>query len=130
MLRTRQYIGFREPESRNIGGIEFPAFALPVFSVGQDVQVKTRCDKMPATSENWNPSTDGKAIFAPKPASLAKQLLTGSQLLVEAIPKYKGAINMEFEVCGFKWALMPHSGLQALIESTARGETSNRPAVR
>lgn len=48
------------------------------------IEVRYRVDKQPLVSDRWLPSADGTAVFASDEADVARQLLSGTTLVIEA----------------------------------------------
>lgn len=64
------------------------------------VPVRYRIDTQPLESQKWNPSADGTAVFASEQADIARAMLTGHQLIVEATDFRGVAHRATFELAG------------------------------
>jgi len=74
-----------------------------------EATVRLRLDSRPAFSQYWSKSTDGDALFAPSPVTLAKQLAASKRLTYEFTPFNSNPATTTFDL----------SGLDLLIDKVA-----------
>jgi len=80
----------------------------------QKYTVRLRFDSHNPTTEAWSESTDGKAVFAPRPAAFLKRMAQAKTLRVEVTPFNSNPGVATFHVVGFSEPL-------AKITETCRG---------
>jgi hypothetical protein len=74
-----------------------------------DYGVRTKFDDAAAEKGRWDASTDGQALFAPKPGEFVKQLEDSKAFLFQFTPFQQRAMTLRFEVSGLREKLSPIS---------------------
>jgi hypothetical protein len=72
----------------------------PLRTQGSDARVRYRFDGAKPVSSSWTESTDFKAIFAPQPIALAKQLLKTSDWVFEYMTFSGNVVVARFRTSG------------------------------
>jgi type VI secretion system VasI family protein len=70
------------------------------FLDANDMRVTSRIDKNVAMTEDWNISTDRKALFMPQPVTTLKKFVDASRFLVNFTPYGKNPITAVFDISG------------------------------
>src|SRR3990167_544051 len=75
---------------------------MPLMVESGDTRtIRIRIDDEPAKTEFWSQSTDGHAIFSPKPIDLAKTITESKRVRIEVTPFNASPVTMQFNVAGF-----------------------------
>lgn len=77
------------------------------LGVGEGIEILMRIGDRPASTQRWNPSTTGRAVFAPNPIDLIRSLLGSEVLLVEIAPRHSGRISLRLPTRGLREAVAP-----------------------
>ena len=72
--------------------------ANPELGLYNQFTVRIRFDDKKAFKQRWSESTDGKAMFAPKPIALAREINKSSRMLFQFTPYNSDPQIVEFDV--------------------------------
>ena len=81
----------------------------PAAAARRGHTVEIRLDKRDAAAQRWSASNDRKALFAPEPIALIRQIASAERMLVRFTPFNANPAVLDFDVRG----LTPHLGLLA-----------------
>ena len=70
------------------------------FGTMDEVSVSYRIDETQAVSASWSASTNGKAVFAPSPIPLAKEMAKGKSVFVRISGNYGAKVEAKFPLIG------------------------------
>lgn len=97
---TRPELVARCEENRTLVYLVTGVSLNPELGRYEEYTVRLRMDDGPARTQRWRGSTDDKAIFAPDPIPLLRQLAAADTLKVELTPFNASAQVITFRVAG------------------------------
>lgn len=80
--------------------VETSAAPNPELGAFHEATVRIRLDKGQAFTQTWTEATNGEALFAPNPISLAKQIAKADAMIFEFTPFNSSSVAATFSVRG------------------------------